>query len=153
MTISYQQFLTTVLVAAFLLSTGCVGKSSKSPEDLLTAGFADMRTQISQAISDPDRQAKALELVNELKSDFDILRQSIVDRRERVKALYLDYDTSRAELVEQTNEMESGDRAARKTVASAHRKLVAAMTAEEWAVVAKANTETMKAAIDALMSI
>lgn len=149
----FRQAITSIIAAATLLVSGCGGKTSLSQDEIVASAFDDLRVQVARVIDDDGREATALALVDRLERDYEALSDSVVARRTRVRALSADYDATREALVALTDQLETAMREARNTVATTHRELIAATTAEEWASIAKADTKTMKAAITALQSI
>ena len=141
------------LAAIMLMSSGCGGGSSLSQPDLVDIAFDDLRSQVEQVIEDAERERVAVELVSRLERDYEALYDRVAERRTRVRALNADYDAPREAFVALTDQLEAEIRTARRTAGATHRELVAAMTSEEWAAVAKANTRAMKAAVDALQAI
>lgn len=143
-----------MLVALCALAVaGCGGKNALSPQEVVAEAFDDLRDQVTQIVGDTQRRSTAVELVNRLEQDYDTLYATVEQRRTRVRALHADYDATRESLIALADQLESDMREARKATGVTHRELMAAMTADEWAKVSKANTRTMKAAIAALQSI
>jgi hypothetical protein len=141
-----------IVLFSLLLTAGCGGKASVSPETVVAEAFEDLRTQVADVIEDDDRRDLAVAAVSEIESDYYALREAIQQRRTRLRALNADYDATREELIVLVDALEQDIRDARGAVAATRRELMSATTSGEWERLRKANTQTMKAAINALLS-
>ncbi len=86
--------LFTVIVSAI---AGCAGKDDVSPVDVEKQAFEDLRSEIREVIDNPAREGEAIALVDALSEDLSALRDKISERRQRVRELNADYDTTRAD--------------------------------------------------------
>ena len=71
------------IICALLLAA-CAGKDEIAPADVEKQAFEDLRTAVRDAVDDPDREAEAVRLVNQLERD---LQQSVVHGSKSLKWL------------------------------------------------------------------
>ena len=68
-----------------------------APEDIEKQAFDDLRAELREAIDDPERESEAIRLINAVQDDLAVLRATVEKRRQTVRQLNADYDTTRAE--------------------------------------------------------
>lgn len=141
-----------VIALAALLLSACA-KDDISPVDAEKQAFEDLRTEMQTAIVDPGRADEAIQIVNQLESDLVSLRASVRERRDTVRRLNTDYDTTREEFEAFLAGVEAEVQANKKRVSESHRALLALITPEERSAVAKAHTRAMNAAITTIQTI
>jgi hypothetical protein len=139
-------------VAVVSLFVACA-KDDVSPVDVQKQAFEDLRTDVREAIADPAREAEAIKLVGVLEEDLADLRTSITARKNRVKELNANYDTSRADFKAFLAGIEVEIRDNKQRVSATHRALLATVTPEERSAIAKTRTKAMNAAIKTIQSI
>ena len=71
---------TSPLIAAMLLSS-CGGSEPITREDQQAAAFADLRSAITETVTDEDRRRDVLAVTDSLENDVDELRALLVRRR------------------------------------------------------------------------
>ena len=142
----------TLITVSLFIAVSCTGKKSISPVDAKRQAFDDLRTEINVVVSDPERTATAIELVDALSDDFETVRESILEGRQKVRALNADYDASKADFIALFEEIEKDNQSNERLVLELHRKLVRVTTAEEWAQLAKAHSQAMDTAIKSIQS-
>jgi len=137
------------LLLAVIISfiAGCAGKYNLSPADAEEQAFEDLRSEIREVIDEPAREKEAIAMVDALVDDLDNLRQKISARRERVKQLNADYDTTRAEFEAFYDQVDSDIRSNKRRVSEKQRALFAAITSDERSAIAKTHTKALDAAI------
>jgi len=142
-----------IIIALACAMSACAGKKDVAPIDVERQAFDDLRAEIREVIDDPEREAQAISLTDELIADFDKLREKVSERRSRLRELNLNYDTTREEFEAFFDEVEADIQANRKRVIETERALLAAITPEERALLNKAQTSAMKAATRTIQSI
>jgi hypothetical protein len=142
--------LLTLVVATFVAA--CSGEPV-SREDEQAAAFADLRTAVTETVADEARQREVLAIVDLLENDVDELREILVRRRQALRALNADYDATREDFVEFTRQMEARIQAGRRRALERRQTLVAALTADEWDALGKAETRTMKSVSRSMQAI
>ena len=140
------------LAAAMLLSA-CGGTEPVSREDQQSAAFADLRSAITETVTDEARQADVLAVVDSLEKDVDELRDLLVRRRTELRKLNANYDATREEFLEFANQMESRIQIGRRQALQQHLRLAAAMTADEWAAIEKVQTRAMRSIAGSVQGI
>ena len=140
------------IICALLLSA-CAGKDEIAPADVEMQAFEDLRTAVRDAVDDPDREAEAVRLVNQLERDLAGLRKRISNRRKTVNALNADYDTPREDFEKYLADVAKQIRENRQVVTETQRALERAITDDESAAIAKAHTDAMQAAVAAIQAI
>ena len=142
----------TLITVSLFIAVSCTGKKSVSPVDAKRQAFDDLRTEITAVVSDPERTATAIELVDALSDDFETVQKSILEGKQKVRVLNADYDASKADFIAFFEEIEKENQANERLVSELHRKLVRVTTAEEWAQLAKAHSQAMDTAIKSIQS-
>ncbi len=128
-------------------------KDDVAPVDVEKQAFEDLRTDITEAIADPAREAEAIRLVGVLEQDLADLRTSITARKARARELNANYDTPRAEFEAFLAGIEAEVRDHKRRVSETHRALLANVTPEERSAIAKTHTKAMNTAIQTIQSI
>jgi len=128
-------------------------KDDVAPVDVEKQAFEDLRTDITEAITDPAREAEAIRLVGVLEQDLADLRTSITARKARARELNANYDTPRAEFEAFLAGIEAEVRDHKRRVSETHRALLANVTPEERSAIAKTHTKAMNTAIQTIQSI
>lgn len=137
--------LVNVLCLALLtLNVACSSNKPLSREDEQAAAFADLRSAVAATVEDIDRQKEVLGIIGALERDVDDLRSLLVRRRIELRQLNADYYATREDFLEFTSRMEARIRNGRREAIEQHIKLAGAMTEEEWASLAKAQTRAMR---------
>ena len=144
-------FLAYVVLSLSACATG--DKEVQAPEDIENQAFADLRTKILETIDDPERQKQIISQVNQLQSDFDSMRNSVVTRKSKLRELFADYDTTREKFDEQITLHDTQIKIVRKKAGESHRALVEAMTNDEWFALNKAESKAMNTLLKSLQSI
>ena len=150
--IQNRQALTAVIIFAFLLSA-CAGKDDVAPADVEKQAFEDLRAAVRDAVDDPEREAEAVRLVDQLERDLADLRTRISDRRKTVNALNADYDTPREDFEKYLADVAKQIRENRQVVSRTQQALEKAITDDESAAIAGAHTDAMQAAVAAIQAI
>ena len=144
----------TLLAIVLVLSvTACAGNDKASAIDVEQEAFDDLRAAIRETIDDPFREMEALTLTNELIEALEHLRGRVTERRQRVIALYANYDTTREEFDAFFDEIETEIQVHRMEVIESERALLRVLTDEEEKSLEKAQTKAMKAATRSIQSI
>jgi len=144
---------TVALLAAITLSaTGCTGKN-ESPLDIKKQAFDDVRAEIQSVVTDPERSAKAIELVTAIEQRFVETKNKVATRKAHLIELNANYDASRADIEADFEQIAVDIEANRQQISSIHRQLRDILTAEEWDELEKARSKALEAAIKTLRSI
>ena len=143
-----------MLLAAFACAlVGCASKDDVSPADVEKQAFEDLRTEIRAVIDDPAREGEAIALVNELSEDLNALREEIAERRQRVRELNADYDTTRADFEAFFNQVDKEIKSNKRQVSEKHRKFLAILTPDERSAISKTHSKARDAAIRNIQAI
>jgi len=76
-----------LLIAIALAFAGCGGKDAVTPVDIEKQAWEDLRSEVRETISDPERAAEAIKLVDALAEDLNAFREVLTKRHERVREL------------------------------------------------------------------
>ncbi len=139
-------------IAVASLVVACA-KDDVAPIEVEKQAFEDLRTDITEAITDPAREAETIRLVGVLEEDLAALRSSITARKARARELNANYDTPRADFEAVLAGIEAEVLDHKRRVSETHRALFANVTAEERSAIAKSHTKAMNAAIKTIQSI
>ena len=132
---------------------GCASKDDVSPADVEKQAFEDLRSEIRAVIDDPAREGEAIVLVNELSEDLNALRETIAKRRQRVRELNADYDTTRADFETFFDRVDRQIRWNKRQVSEKHLEYLAIMTPAERSAIAKTHSKARDAAIRNIQAI
>jgi hypothetical protein len=141
-----------LLAAITLSTTGCAGKKA-SPIEIEKQAFDDVRAEIQSVVTDPERAAKASELVSAIEQSFVDTKNNVATRKAHLIELNADYDASRADIEADFHLIAADIEANRQQISSIHRQWREILTAEEWDEIEKARSEALEAAIKTLRSI
>ena len=133
--------------------TGCASKDDVSPADVEKQAFEDLRSEIRAVINDPAREREAIALVDELSEDLNTLREKISERRQRVRELNADYDTTRADFEAFFDRVDRQIRWNKRQVSEKHREFLAIMTPDERSAISKTHSKARDAAIRNIQTI
>ncbi|RLA28011.1 MAG: hypothetical protein DRR11_17340 [Gammaproteobacteria bacterium] len=142
-----------LLIAIALAFAGCGGKDAVTPVDTEKQAWEDLRGEVREVISDPEREAEVIKLVDVLADDLDALREALTKRHERVRELNTNYDTSRAEFETFLKQVNLEIQAGQQRVSKTHQAFLAATTPEEWSQLNKVRSKAMTAAIKSIQAI
>ena len=132
---------------------GCGGEKSVTPEDIQKQAFEDLRTAVRDAVADQEREDAAVEIVNQLQTDVQELRETLIRRRAKLRRLHADYDTTKEALVEFSNLMEREIQAGQQRVSQTHQALIATTTPDAWSILTNVDTKAMKDVTQLLQGI
>lgn len=141
------------MVAASILIVGCGGSDAVAPADVEKQAWEDLRVEVRAAIDDSERKAEVLRLVDSLQEDLGVLRERVAERQRRSKELNANYDTSRADYDAFFAKINLDLRQSQREVGETRRAFLAAMTPEEWELIAKARSKAMNAVMTSVRSI
>ena len=142
-----------VFVAIACAFAGCASKDDVSPMEVEKQAFEDLRSEIRAVIDDPANEREAITLVDELSEDLNTLRERISERRQRVRELNADYDTTRADFEAYFDQVDGQIQANKRQVSEKRRALFAILTPDERSAISKAHTKAMAAAIRNIQAI
>jgi len=141
------------LIGVALAFAGCGGKDAVAPVDVEKQAWEDLRSEVRETISDPEREAEAIKLVDVLAEDVNAFREVLTKRHERVRELNSDYDTTRAEFDAFLKQVNTEIQAGQQRVSRTHRAFLATTTPEEWSELSKVRSKAMTAAIKSMQAI
>ena len=149
-----REWKTVLLVAGMSLSwAGVASKDDVSPAEVEKQAFEDLRSEIRDVITDPGREGEALALVASLEDDLGNLREKISTRRQRVRELNADYDTTRADFESFFDQVDEEIKSNKRQVSEKQRALFAITTPNERSAISKAHTKAMDASIKSIQAI
>lgn len=145
--------LMVILSLLAIAIAGCAGKSNVSPVDHEKQAFDDLRAEIHIAISDEEREAQAIALVDELAEELESLRRKKAKKQEHGRKLNANYDTTRTEFDAFISASNVEIRLNQQRILEIRGAFIAITTPEEWNQIFDARTEAIKAAIKSTQSI
>ena len=89
-------FLFVVLTTSIILFAGCASRSTPPAETEVEA-FNDLRDNVQEVVSDPDRAARSLALVDQLQIEFNAIKATREERRQQIRDLNKNYDATKAQ--------------------------------------------------------
>lgn len=141
-----------LLFIFIIIGGGCAGKDKPSPVDVKAQAFEDLRTEIQEVVSNPERAEQAIAITQELETAFYALGEHRAERRKKVKAFNSNYDASREDFLELFSQIQMDIKKNQKHFSELHRKLISVTTEEEWAALLKFRNSTIQASINAIQT-
>ncbi len=132
---------------------GCGGKDAVALIEVEKQAFEDLRSEIREVIDDPAREAEAIAFVDTIAEDLERLRDKISQRRQRVRQLNANYDTTRADFEAFFDKVDGEIRSNKRQVSEKNRAFFAFTTPDERSALSKAHTKAMDAAIRSIQAI
>lgn len=123
---------------------GSCGSNKLSTTDVITQGFADLRSTASSVVSDPLRQDKFLQATQQLESGLRSFEAYSLGAIEKFQLSFKDYDVSRETLVNLSAEFHQEQQKARAAFLDAHLAMAASVTADEWKPLAKVENRMLE---------
>jgi arginyl-tRNA--protein-N-Asp/Glu arginylyltransferase len=142
-----------LLIAFAFAFAGCGGKDAVTPVDIEKQAWEDLRSDVREVISDPEREAEAIKLVDALAEDLNAFREVLTKRHERVRELNTNYDTTRAEFDAFLKQVSTEIQASQQRVSGKHQAFLAVTTPDEWSQLSKARSKAMTAAVKSMQAI
>lgn len=144
-----QSFPVLLVLTAMLVASGCAG-NKQSPQDKMQAAFADLRTEIQASVTDPERAAQAIDLVDQLEQTYIDTSVSIQSHKKQLRTLNEDYDSSRTAMEEPLALITIDLQTNQKAVLDIGAKMKALLTPEEKDELGKARSKALNAAVSAM---
>ena len=116
----------------------------------MEAAFADVRAEVQLVVADPERAAQANTLVDQLQQTYTDTSASIQSRKDRLRFLNEDYDSSREAMEEQLALIITDLQANQKAVLEIGDQMSALLTPEEKDELGKARSKALNAAVSAM---
>ena len=131
----------------------CTGKSDVRPESVEDDALSELRAEIRSAISDPEREARAIAIVDEFAMELASLKQTKMDRQIRFKKLNANYDTTRAEFDAFVRESNDSIYKNQQRVVKQREAFVAITSSEEWLQILNARFKVIDSTFESVQSI
>ena len=132
-------------VVIALVLGGC--GNNVSPAETQAQAFEDLRNEIRNAVDDPTRESKAIELVDTLAANLQTLQENLSYRSKHTRELNSDYDTTRETFETFFGQVNRQIQANRKQVGKTQRALFAVLMPDERSSISRTHSKAMKAAI------
>ena len=129
---------------AAVISLVACSSAPVNRRDQQATAFADLRTAVTETVSDDDRQRDVLAIIDSLEKDIDELRALLVLRRTQLRELNADYYATREQFLEFASHMESHIQSGRRRALEQHLRLAVVMTEVEWDSLSKTQTTAMR---------
>ena len=125
-----------------LLAAGCAS-TPPTPSDELRDAAGALRAAVERSVDDPQRRARALELVHQL--DYELRALGRANQAVEIQSgqLFADYDATKKEFEQLLASAQSGRERVRKRLIDLRLALAALLTAAEWQAVVDADTEAL----------
>ena len=138
---------------AAVISLVACSSAPVNREDQQATAFADLRTAVTETVSDDDRQRDVLAIIDSLEKDIDELRALLVLRRTQLRELNADYYATREQFLEFASHMESHIQSGRRRALEQHLRLAVVMTEVEWDSLSKTQTTAMRSIAQSVQGI
>jgi hypothetical protein len=141
-----------MLLSMLAVAGGCA-KNDVTPVELEEQAFAEYRAEIGIVIDDPQRQAAALALLDELIADLHKLRDVAAKRVQHTRELNADYDSTREQFETFLAGITAEIALSREQASDRYRELMAISTPEELAALEKVSSKAMQATVKSIQAI
>ena len=131
---------------------GCSGKSDVRPESVEEDALHELRAEIRSAISDPEREAKAIAIVDEFSRELGFLKSAKMERQVQFKKLNANYDTTRAEFDVFLRKSNDTIYKNQQRVVKQHEAFVANTNSLEWAQILDARIKVIDSTFESVQS-
>jgi hypothetical protein len=150
--LSSMKRLTSLTIASALLvimALGIAGCSSnkQTPQEAEQQAFADVKAEIQSVVTDPDRAAQAIDLIDDLKTSLDKVQADIAKRKANLGQLHQDYDIPREAYENELAAMRAEFHANGQRVFAVRRQLTEVLTDEEWTTLEKARSKALESSL------
>ncbi|MCP4266571.1 MAG: hypothetical protein GY777_13525 [Candidatus Brocadiaceae bacterium] len=135
-----------IISSLLMLLAGCTSGNKNVEKE----AFDNFRAEIRTVISDPDRQAKALEIVDKLIEELQSLHAKKVERLAQSRKLNANYDTTMAEYQAFIHEQNVEYRHSQQRILDNRTAFIAITTPEEWDQLLSVRDNSITAAIKAV---
>lgn len=135
------------VASVMLVLSGC---SNKNDTNVEKQALDELRAEVRVVITDPERQGKALNIIDELSQELQLLRQKKAQRQAESRKLNANYDTTRAEFDAFINEKQVDIRLSQQRILEKRSALIAATTDEEWEQISDVRSDSIDDAINAV---
>jgi uncharacterized protein HemX len=141
-----------LLLAALAFGiSGCSNKQTPAEEE--QQALADVDAEIQSVVTDPERAAQAIKLIDEMEASLKQLHSDRAQRKENIRMLNQNYDAPResfeAELAATRAEFSANER----RVSLIRQRLTEVLTDEEWATIDKARSKALESSFKTLQTI
>lgn len=127
-----------------LLAAGCAS-APPTPSEELRGAAGTLRDAVDRSVDDPQRRARAIELVNQLDYELRALARANEALEIQSGQLFADYDATKKEFEQLLASAQSGRERVRKRLIDLRLALAALLTAAEWQAVVEADAEALAA--------
>jgi hypothetical protein len=131
-------------LAAVALVSGCAPQP-RTPDEALRLAAEGLGAAVSGAVEDPTRQARALQLVDDVDRELRSLSRANQALEIQSSQLFADYAATKRDFDELLKSAQAGRERARKRLIDARLALAALLTADEWRAVAEADADALAA--------
>ena len=117
----------TAMLTVFLLGGGLMGGALLTPADVEL-----IQNRVELAVEEPARNAEALQIVGELRSEVESFNQVFLESGEQLREIYLDHEAGSRQLLTTLEELNLAWYASQSRGVVMRDRLRETVTAEEW---------------------
>ena len=147
------RFQFSLMLLLLVAIAGCSGKSDVRPESVEDDVLSELRAEIRSAISDPEREASAIAIVDEFAMELASLKRAKMDRQIQFRKLNANYDTTRSEFDAFVRESNDSIYMNQQRVVKQREAFVAITSSEEWAQILDARIKVIDSTFESVQSI
>ena len=145
----FKFLLATFFVVALGIAACAGNKQTLEQEE--SESFADLRAEVTNVVTDPERRQLALGAVDELEVTMRKLDKSLQERVDQFRQLYANYDTTQAEMEQATDDVLVQMKSNFDAAHVQFRQLSPQLTVDEWDAINKSTSKALNASIAALL--
>ena len=139
--------------ALLVFVAGCSGKSDVRQESVESDALSELRAEIRSAIKDPEREARAIAIVDEFAMEVTSLKRAKRERQLQFKALNANYDTARAKFDAFLRKSNDTIYKNQQRVVKQREAFVANTNSQEWAQILDARIKVIDSTFESAHSI
>ena len=140
-------------VMLVMSASGCAWKKDAPSGTAQREAYSDFRTGIYDTIGDPEREAKAISLVDDFESELQLLLGKKQHARAQLELLNASFDTTRTEFDTLLKQSNDDIRLSHRRVLELRVAFIAITTPAEWAQILEVRDEYMNRALESIQTL
>jgi uncharacterized protein YukE len=138
-------FLLLIIMSGLPLLLACSKKPKPTPAQVLDNQMAATRTAIDKYVEDTERADKLMDLLEEVEGALAEYNSGFEDMVRDFREAYNDYDSTREELEDLTEQIKASTRETRGRVLDLHFQMRDQTTEDEWKKIVKYEADAIRA--------
>jgi hypothetical protein len=133
-----------MILMVIMLLAGCSHNKASEQMTPQQKYMNEMRTLVNKEVPDPARADKILALMNQLSSEFMVLKEKLVANQHKLVRMNADYDTTPEQMQQVMDESFEYRMESRKKIIDTYFELKSLMNKKEWEAISKADAQAIE---------